>query len=46
VLILHDIEGLPHKEIAAIMDITVGTSKSQLYKARRKMREALKELQS
>ena len=39
IIILHDIEGYKHKEIAEILDITEGTSKSQLFYARRAMRE-------
>jgi RNA polymerase sigma-70 factor (ECF subfamily) len=41
ILVLHDIEGLSHEECAAILDCRVGTSKSQLHKARGKMREFL-----
>lgn len=41
VLVLHDVEGYTHEEIAAVMGITPGTSKSQLFKARAKMRELL-----
>ena len=41
VLVLHDIEGLSHEECAAIMGCRVGTSKSQLHKARGRMRELL-----
>jgi RNA polymerase sigma-70 factor, ECF subfamily len=41
VLVLHDVEGLQHEEIAAILGCRVGTSKSQLHKARAKMRELL-----
>ncbi|HXH50345.1 MAG TPA: RNA polymerase sigma factor [Terriglobia bacterium] len=41
VLILHDIEGYEHVEISELMGCTVGTSKSQLHKARLKMRELL-----
>ena len=41
ILTLHDIEGLSHEECAAILDCRVGTSKSQLHKARAKMRELL-----
>jgi RNA polymerase sigma-70 factor (ECF subfamily) len=37
-LVLHDIEGLDHKEIAKIKGRTEGTSKSQLHKARRMLR--------
>lgn len=41
VLVLHDVEGLSHEEIAEILDCRVGTSKSQLHKARGRMRELL-----
>lgn len=41
VLVLHDVEGLTHEEIATRMGIAVGTSKSQLHKARARMRERL-----
>lgn len=41
ILTLHDIEGLSHEECAEILDCRVGTSKSQLHKARAKMRELL-----
>jgi RNA polymerase sigma-70 factor (ECF subfamily) len=41
ILVLHDVEGLSHEECAAIMDCRVGTSKSQLHKARAKMRDLL-----
>jgi RNA polymerase sigma-70 factor (ECF subfamily) len=41
VLILHDVEGYTHEEIAEVMGVTGGTSKSQLFKARAKMREML-----
>jgi len=41
VLVLHDVEGYTHEEIAASLEITVGTSKSQLFKARARMRELL-----
>ncbi len=41
VLVLHDVEGLSHEECAGIMGCRVGTSKSQLHKARAKMRELL-----
>src|SRR5579864_4739174 len=39
---LHDIEGYEHHEIAEMMDCSVGNSKSQLHKARMKLRELLK----
>jgi RNA polymerase sigma-70 factor (ECF subfamily) len=41
VLVLHDVEGLQHEEIATVLGCRVGTSKSQLHKARAKMRELL-----
>lgn len=41
VLILHDVEGLKHEEIARILGCRVGTCKSQLHKARMRMRELL-----
>jgi RNA polymerase sigma-70 factor (ECF subfamily) len=45
VLVLHDVEGLQHEEIAEILGCRVGTSKSQLHKARAKMREMLSEVE-
>jgi RNA polymerase sigma factor (sigma-70 family) len=41
VLILHDVEGYRHEEIAQQLGISSGTSKSQLFHARRSMRAAL-----
>lgn len=41
VLVLHDIEGFTHEEIAAQLGITAGTSKGQLFKARRAVRARL-----
>lgn len=41
VLILHDVEGFTHEEIGGSLGVTAGTSKSQLFKARAKMREFL-----
>lgn len=41
VLVLHDIEGYRHAEIAGMLGITPGTSKSQLHRARSLLREAL-----
>ncbi len=43
IFILHDIEGYEHCEIAAILGCTVGNSKSQLHKARLKLRSLLAE---
>jgi len=41
VLVLHDIEGYRHREIAELLGVTEGTSKAQLSRARRLLREAL-----
>ncbi|MGI9626555.1 MAG: RNA polymerase sigma factor [Longimicrobiales bacterium] len=41
VLILHDVEGFTHEEIGGSLGVTAGTSKSQLFKARAKMRQFL-----
>jgi RNA polymerase sigma-70 factor (ECF subfamily) len=38
VLVLHDIEGYTHEQISAQLGITSGTSKSQLFHARRALR--------
>lgn len=43
VFILHDVEGLEHVEIANILGCAVGTSKSQLHKARMKLRCLLRQ---
>jgi len=43
VFVLHDVEGYEHNEIAEIMNCSVGNSKSQLHKARLKLREWLRE---
>jgi RNA polymerase sigma-70 factor (ECF subfamily) len=39
--ILHDVQGFKHKEVAQMLSCSVGTSKSQLFKARKKIREFL-----
>jgi RNA polymerase sigma-70 factor (ECF subfamily) len=41
VMVLHDVEGYPHEEIAALTGIAVGTSKAQLHRARRLLKEWL-----
>jgi RNA polymerase sigma-70 factor (ECF subfamily) len=41
VFVLHDIEGYEHEEIANMLKVTVGTSKSQLHKARMRLRQLL-----
>jgi RNA polymerase sigma-70 factor, ECF subfamily len=43
--ILHDVQGFKHSEIAGIVGCSVGASKSQLHKARLRLRELLHELQ-
>jgi RNA polymerase sigma-70 factor, ECF subfamily len=43
VFLLHDVEGHEHEEIGRILKIAVGTSKSQLHKARMKLRSLLKQ---
>lgn len=43
IFLLHDVQGFTHEEIASIMKLTKGTSKSQLFKARMKLRELLTE---
>src|SRR5215211_1356090 len=42
VFVLHDVEGYEHEEVAKILGCSVGTSKSQLHKARLKLRKLLK----
>jgi RNA polymerase sigma-70 factor (ECF subfamily) len=46
VFILHDVEGYEHAEIARICGNSIGTSKSQLHKARKKLYELLKDTNS
>jgi RNA polymerase sigma-70 factor (ECF subfamily) len=41
ILVLHDVEGLSHEECAAILECRIGTCKSQLHKARARMRDLL-----
>ncbi len=41
VFVLHDVEGYRHSEIAQLLEITEGTSKSQLHRARMLLRERL-----
>jgi RNA polymerase sigma-70 factor (ECF subfamily) len=42
VFMLHDVEGYEHNEIAEMMGCSIGNSKSQLHKARLKLRDLLK----
>ena len=41
VFVLHDVEGFTHEEISDALGVAVGTSKSQLSRAREKLRSAL-----
>lgn len=41
VVLLHDLYGYTHREIAMMLDIAVGTSKSQLTRGRQRLRELL-----
>ena len=42
IFVLHDVEGYEHNEIASLVGCSIGNSKSQLHKARMKLRELLK----
>jgi RNA polymerase sigma-70 factor (ECF subfamily) len=44
VFLMHDVEGYTHEEIASELGITAGGSKSQLFKARAKLRRLLAHL--
>jgi RNA polymerase sigma-70 factor, ECF subfamily len=41
IFLLHDVHGYEHKEIAGMLDCSTGNSKSQLHKARHKLRQVL-----
>jgi RNA polymerase sigma-70 factor, ECF subfamily len=41
IFVLHDVEGYKHHEIASLLDISVGTSKAQLHRARLMLRRHL-----
>ena len=43
VFVLHDVQGYEHNEIATIMNCSIGNSKSQLHKARMRLRQLLQE---
>lgn len=45
IFVLHDVQGYQHSEIAEIVGRSVGDSKSQLHKARMRMRQLLHEVQ-
>lgn len=42
IFVLHDVEGYEHNEIATLVGCSIGNSKSQLHKARMKLRDLLK----
>jgi RNA polymerase sigma-70 factor (ECF subfamily) len=42
VFLLHDVEGYEHNEIATLLRCSIGNSKSQLHKARLRLRELLR----
>ncbi|HEX3940839.1 MAG TPA: sigma-70 family RNA polymerase sigma factor [Acidobacteriaceae bacterium] len=42
VFVLHDVEGYEHNEIAGMLECSIGNSKSQLHKARMKLRDLLR----
>ncbi|GAB1856746.1 RNA polymerase sigma factor [Flavobacteriaceae bacterium MHTCC 0001] len=44
VFVMYAIEGYKHHEIAEVLNISPGTSKSQLFKARKMLQEQLKQL--
>jgi RNA polymerase sigma-70 factor (ECF subfamily) len=41
VFLMHDVEGFTHEEIGVALGVAAGTSKTQLFHARRKLRDAL-----
>ncbi|HWS99096.1 MAG TPA: RNA polymerase sigma factor [Pyrinomonadaceae bacterium] len=43
VFVLHDVEGYEHNEVAEMLGISEGTSKSQLHKARLKLRSLIRQ---
>jgi RNA polymerase sigma-70 factor (ECF subfamily) len=43
VFVLHDVQGYEHNEIAEMMGCSIGNSKSQLHKARMRLRDLLQE---
>ena len=45
IFVLHDVQGYEHHEIAGILGRSIGVSKSQLHKARTRLRELLHEVQ-
>jgi RNA polymerase sigma-70 factor (ECF subfamily) len=45
VFLLHDVQGFKHHEISRMLDCSIGTSKSQLFKARLRLRNYLRDKQ-
>lgn len=43
IFVLHDIEGYRHEEIAELLGVAIGTSKAQLHRARKLLREVLEQ---
>ena len=41
IFVLHDVEGYKHHEIATLLEISAGTSKAQLHRARMMLRRSL-----
>jgi len=44
IFVLHDVEGFEHNQIAEMLECSIGNSKSQLHKARLRLRDALRKL--
>jgi RNA polymerase sigma-70 factor (ECF subfamily) len=42
IFVLHDVEGYEHNEIASLLECSIGNSKSQLHKARLRLRQILR----
>ena len=42
IFVLHDVEGYKHREIATLLEISAGTSKAQLHRARMMLRKHLR----
>jgi RNA polymerase sigma-70 factor (ECF subfamily) len=42
IFVLHDVEGYKHREIATMLEISAGTSKAQLHRARMMLRKHLR----
>ena len=42
IFVLHDVQGYKHREIAVLLEISAGTSKAQLHRARMMLRRVLR----